>query len=204
MAGRGRWVAGGLVALLLLAAAYFAGVITPGLRAPGDTSPEAGFARDMSRHHAQAVSMSMTEWQKGSDVEVKQLAFNIATTQQAQIGMMSAWLRTWNLSPTGSQPAMAWMADQSEVGPDGLMPGMANTAEMNKLTESSGKPLDIYFCQLMLRHHLGGIHMAEGILARTPNAQVRELAQAMVDGQQSEVVTLRQLLTKLGAQPLQS
>jgi uncharacterized protein (DUF305 family) len=100
---------------------------------------------------------------------------------------------------------MAWMPNgASEIGPDGLMPGMASTDEVNKLSEAKGKDVDVLFCQLMLRHHLGGIHMVEGILAETHNSRVRELAQAMKNGQQSEVVTLRELLAKLGAQPLTS
>ena len=100
---------------------------------------------------------------------------------------------------------MAWMPDGAhELLPDGLMPGMASTDEINQLTAARGKAADILFCQLMLRHHLGGIHMVEGILSETKNDRVRELAQSMKDGQQSEVVTLRDLLTSLGAQPLGS
>lgn len=205
MSNRGRWAVGALVAVLLLTAGYFAGLVTPTLRAPGDTSAEAGFARDMSRHHAQAVAMSMIAWQNASDPEVRQLAYAIGVTQQAQIGVMSEWLKEWHLSPTASEPAMAWMPNgATEIGPDGLMPGMASTDEMNKLSAAKGKDVDVLFCQLMLRHHLGGIHMVEGVLSETHNARVRELAQAMKDGQQLEIVTLHDLLTKLGAQPLSS
>jgi uncharacterized protein (DUF305 family) len=198
-------VVAALVGVLLLTVGFLAGYVTPGLRAPGDTSPEAGFARDMSRHHAQAVAMSMIAWQNAPDPDVRQLAYSIAVTQQAQIGVMSDWLKDWNLSPTGTRPAMAWMPNgTSEIGPDGLMPGMATTDEVNKLTEAKGVEVDVLYCQLMLRHHLGGIHMVEGILAETENSRVRELAQSMKDGQQNEVVALRQLLTKLHAQPLNS
>jgi uncharacterized protein (DUF305 family) len=205
MQSRKRWAAGAIIAALLLSAAYFAGLLTPSLRAPGDSSAEAGFARDMSRHHAQAVAMSMIAWQNASTPEVRQLAYSIAVTQQAQIGMMSDWLKDWNLGPTGTESAMAWMPDGAhELLPDGRMPGMASTDEMNKLSEAKGKDVDILYCQLMLRHHLGGIHMVEGVLSETDNSRVRELAQAMKDGQQSEIVTLRDLLTSLGAQPLGS
>jgi uncharacterized protein (DUF305 family) len=197
MQSRKRWAIGALIAALLLSAGYFAGLVTPSLRAPGDTSAEAGFARDMSRHHAQAVAMSMIAWQNASTPEVRQLAYSIAVTQQAQIGMMSEWLKDWQLQPTGSEPAMAWMPDgANELLPDGRMPGMASTDEINQLTAARGKSADVLY--------LGGIHMVEGILSETKNDRVRELAQSMKDGQQSEVVTLRDLLTSLGAQPLGS
>lgn len=205
MQSRKRWAVGAVIAVLLLSAGYVAGLITPSLRSPSDTSAEAGFARDMSNHHAQAVAMSMIAWQNATTPEVRQLAYAIGTTQQAQVGMMSEWLKDWHLDPTGSQPAMAWMpGGAAELGPNGLMPGMATTDEMNKLTEARGKAVDILYCQLMLRHHLGGIHMVDGVLAETHNQRVRELAESMKNGQQSEIVTLRDLLTMLGAQPLGS
>jgi hypothetical protein len=78
---------------------------------PGPTSVEAGFARDMSTHHAQAVELAMLAHEKGSDPEVRQVGADIAMTQQAQIGMMQTWLDGWNLSRNSSQPRMAWMPD---------------------------------------------------------------------------------------------
>lgn len=203
MSGRTRWIAGALAALLVLAIGYAAGLLTPSLRAPGDTSPEAGFARDMSTHHAQAVAMALIAYQNATLPEVRNLGYDIATTQENQIGQMTVWLQDWHLSPTGSQPRMAWMPDGSrELSPEGLMPGMATTDQMNALTAAKGKQVDILFCQLMLRHHLGGIHMVEGILAETSNPQVRALAESMKAGQQREVANLQQLLTQLGASPL--
>jgi len=199
-----RWVLGVLSALVLIGIGYGAGLITPSLRAPGNTSPEAGFARDMSAHHAQAVGMANLELQYGSTPAVKELALAIATSQQAQIGMMTVWLQDWKLQPTGTQARMAWMPDGAPLLPGGLMPGMASVTQMNQLNVDRGKAEDILFCQLMLRHHLGGIHMAEGILQLTHLQQVRDLATSMVNDQQGEVGTLQDLLKQLGAQPLSS
>lgn len=205
MTARTRWVTGTLVAVLVLAIGYAAGLLTPSLRTPGDTSPEAGFARDMSTHHAQAVAMALIAYQKATVPEIRNLGYDVATTQENQIGQMTVWLQDWHLSLTGSQPRMAWMPDGSqELSADGLMPGMATTDQMNALSSAAGKQVDILFCQLLLRHHLGGIHMVEGILAATSNPQVRALAESMKAGQQREVVNLQQLLTQLGAAPLPS
>jgi uncharacterized protein (DUF305 family) len=60
------------------------------------------------------------------------------------------------------------------------------------------------FLQYMLRHHLGGIHMVDGILAETSNSEVRELAEGMKRGQGGEIKTMTDLLTRLGAKPLGS
>ncbi len=56
--------------------------------APASDSPEAGFARDMSAHHAQAVHMSFLIWDASRDPELRFLAYDVITSQQAQIGMI--------------------------------------------------------------------------------------------------------------------
>jgi len=196
---------GALGAVVALLIGYLAGLVTPRFTAPGDNSPEAGFARDMSVHHAQAVEMGEWAYQKATNDEVRQMGYDIALTQQAQIGMMSIWLKDWHLEPTGSRPKMAWMPDGTkELSPDGLMPGMATDDQLEQLHNATGKDVDILFCQLMLRHHLGGIHMIDGVLQESHNSMVRQLAQTMKNNQQAEVATLQRMLTELGAKPLGS
>jgi uncharacterized protein (DUF305 family) len=200
---RVRLVAGVLAAVLVLGAGFAAGWLVPHLTQPSDDSPDAGFARDMSVHHAQAVEMGMFAFQKTQDPDLRIIGYDIATTQQYQIGVMQTWLDEWHLSPTGSNRAMSWMPDgQNSLLPDGRMPGMADNAEIEKLKGSSGKEFDILFCRLMLRHHLGGIHMAEPALDLAKDKRVRSLAGQIKQGQQLEVTTLTAKLKDLGAQPL--
>ncbi|GAA4674895.1 DUF305 domain-containing protein [Phytohabitans rumicis] len=192
----------GTVALALAIAVglllgYAAGWLTPTLTRPGDSSPEAGFARDMTTHHAQAVQMAMLEWRLGSDREATQIAADIATGQQGEIGVMQTWLKNWGLDPTGSEPVMAWMPDGAESVKDGLMPGMATTAELRQLEASTGRAADILFLTLMIKHHLGGIHMVDAILKLSDNSDVTEAAQRMKNLQQSEVGNMRAALDRL-------
>jgi uncharacterized protein (DUF305 family) len=201
---RPRWILGILAVVALIGIGYVAGIVTPSFGTPGNDSAEAGFARDMSTHHSQAVAMAMLEVQNGSDPEIRSLAGDIALTQQGQIGIMSQWLKDWNLLPTGDQPKMAWMPGPKVTLTNGLMPGMATVDEMNALSKAQGKDADILFCQLMLRHHVGGIHMVEGILQLTKNSEVHDLAEGMLNGQQTEIVVLGDDLTRLGAKPLSS
>lgn len=195
--GAAGWLAGG-VALGLLLGLIAGLLIVPTFTRPGEDSAEAGFARDMSTHHAQAVEMGMLAHQQASDSDVRTLGGDIALTQQAQIGMMQAWLREWKLGPTGSRPRMAWMPEGSAGLQNGLMPGMATDAERAQLRSSTGKAFDVLFLQLMIKHHLGGIHMAEEVLKLSDDAEVRRLAQGMVNNQRNEVAAFQQLLTKLG------
>jgi uncharacterized protein (DUF305 family) len=193
---------GALAALVLLSLAFVGGRLYDRLAVPGDNSVEAGFARDMSTHHSQAVGMAMIAYRHGTHAEINTQAYKIATGQQYQIGVMSAWLDQWHDSQTSTQPAMAWMPNGAkELSADGLMPGMATAAEMDELRNAKGKQVDILFCQLMIRHHLGGIHMIDGLLAVSHNGQVRELANRMKATQSNEIEGLQRLLEQLNKEP---
>ncbi|MEU5905980.1 DUF305 domain-containing protein [Micromonospora sp. NPDC047527] len=181
-----------VVGLLL---GYAGGLLTPQLTRPGDTSVEAGFARDMTTHHTQAVEMSLTAYRSATMPAVRQMAVDIATGQQGEIGAMQTWLREWGLSPTGSQPPMAWMSDGATVK-DGLMPGMATPQEMTALRDAQGIEVDRQFLTLMINHHLGGIHMIDAVLGETDNDEVVRVAQTMKATQQTELNNLRQLQTQ--------
>jgi uncharacterized protein (DUF305 family) len=200
-----RWIRpafGVLATVLLLSLAFVGGRLYDRLSVPGDDSPEAGFARDMSTHHSQAVGIAMIAYQKATHVEVTTQAYKIATGQQYQIGVMSDWLDQWHDSQTSTRPAMSWMPNGSkELSPDGLMPGMATAAEMDQLRNAKGRQVDILFCQLMIRHHLGGIHMIDGLLAVSHNGQVRTLANRMRATQGNEVEGLQRLLEQLNKEP---
>jgi uncharacterized protein (DUF305 family) len=199
---RTQIVAATVAVVLLVLLGYVGGLLTGRPSYPGEASAEAGFARDMSAHHAQAVEMAMIAYQKGSSEHVRSLGGDVAVTQQGQVGVMQTWLKTWGLGPNSSQRPMAWMPGGPATLKGNLMPGMATREEVNTLGSATGKDVDILFCQYMHRHHLGGIHMAEGVLKLTSRPEVRELAEAMKRNQGFEVTLLEQILTTLGAKPL--
>lgn len=162
-------------------------------RFPGDTSAEAGFARDMSVHHAQAVAMAELIRLRTDDEELRLLATDIALTQQAQIGRISGWLDIWGLNPTGSEPPMTWM------GMAGMpMMGMASQAEVNALADLPIAEAEESFLRLMIRHHQGGVAMAEAILERTARPAVVRLAEAIVVGQTAEMEAMQAMLDARG------
>ncbi|MEV4135025.1 DUF305 domain-containing protein [Dactylosporangium sp. NPDC049742] len=201
--GRVRWFAGIAAAVLLLSVGVAVGVLVPILRAPSDESVDAGYARDMSLHHGQAVEMSMIAFRRADSAVVRTVGYDMAATQQWQIGAMQTWLVQWDLLPTGTRPPMAWMPGGSRaLLPDGRMPGMASPEDLTSLKQATGKDFDILWCQLMLRHHLGGIHMSEIAAVQAAEGHVRETAGKILRSQQSDIELLRDILTKLGGKPL--
>jgi uncharacterized protein (DUF305 family) len=199
---RGKIIAGVGAALVCVLIGYVAGWLTPRLTDPGEHSADAGFARDMSAHHAQAVEMGMLAYRQASTPGIRTLGGDIAMTQQAQIGMMDAWLVDWGLSNNSDDPPMAWIPDGAEMMNGNLMPGMATREEIKQLEGEQGPEFDILFLQYMLRHHLGGIHMARAVLETDPEPEVASLANTMIKNQTNEVDVLKKMLADLGAQPL--
>jgi uncharacterized protein (DUF305 family) len=193
----GYWLPVTLVAGLLLGVDI--GWFIPRGSTTADDSPEAGFARDMSTHHTQAVEMGMIAYTRATNADVRTMARDIALTQQGQIGMMQAWLQEWNLSPNSSRPPMAWMPDGAAAVRDGLMPGMATPAELDQLRQATGLDEDRLFLRLMIQHHLGGIHMSQAVVGTSKEKEVTEAAQLAIDNQQRELNDMQALEKTLGA-----
>ncbi len=96
-----------LLAVVSVLAAGVALALLLASQPPGNDSAEAGFARDMMVHHAQAVQMAEIIRDKTKSDSMRLLASDISLTQQGQVGIMQGWLGAWGLPMTGSEPAMA-------------------------------------------------------------------------------------------------
>ncbi|MEV6193607.1 DUF305 domain-containing protein [Streptomyces sp. NPDC051920] len=198
------WVAGAAATVLAAAGAITYAVADgdgSGTRVPAADSADAGFARDMAVHHQQAVEMSYIVRDRTKDVEVRRLAYDIAQTQANQRGMLLGWLDLWELPKVSADAPMTWMGmGDMASGKDGsLMPGMATNTEMKRLGTLDGKQAEVFYLQLMTDHHKGGIHMAEGCVAKCTVGVEKRLAQGMVDAQQSEIRLMADMLKARGA-----
>jgi uncharacterized protein (DUF305 family) len=194
-------VVAGVVLVLLLAGAL--GGLVLGQRTTAAYGPPAGaidvgFLQDMTVHHTQAVQMAVWERSNTADPALRQLAFDIESTQNQQLGMMQGWLRLWG-QPTEAAPGhyMAWMGMSAPV-----MPGMASDVDLTRFRSQTGDALDVAFLQLMLRHHRGGLSMMQEEAARGSVPVVVALARSMVASQTAEADTMTQMLAQRGAAPL--
>lgn len=180
-----------VLGLLIAYGAGLAGGDTVGT--PGDGSAAAGFARDMSTHHAQAVPMAETTRDRTDEEDVRLLASDIALTQQSQIGRMQGRLDTWGLPRTGTRPPLAWADVSIETAMD-EMPGMAGTDDLAMLAEAPVEEAEDLFLELMIGHHTAGVAMAEAALAEDVPREVRILAQGIVESQRAEIDLMRQAM----------
>lgn len=161
---------------------------------PRENSPEVTFTRDMMAHHAQAVEMAMLIRDRSTDPELRQMTLDMILTQQNQIGQMFAWLELWGVPQEGLEPPMGGTSE---------MMGMATQQDVNSLDTLSVEEAEVKFLQLMIRHHEGGVMMAQDVLEKTNVPVVKRLAESIVASQTGEVSYMEELLQKRGAERLE-
>ena len=169
--------------------------------APAEWSADAGFARDMQTHHAQAVEMAFLARDRSSDPELRTVAYDIITSQQQQAGQMYGWLVQWGLPQTGSRPPMAWVGEEhaeAHSSADGTMPGLATKEQLDELRNATGVEAERIFLRLMIAHHEGGVAMAEAAVAEARTPEVKTLAGAIASAQASEIELLQRMLADRG------
>lgn len=203
------------VAVLVVAgtaAGLFGGIAWENHRAEArshEPSPvDIGFAQDMGVHHDQAILIVHT---LPSDVSpsIRRLADRIAATQAAEAATMRGWL-DWFALPVTSDTPMAWMHpgdhDHRQASPTGdepPMPGMADADDLAALGEAHRTAAEVLFLQLMVRHHQGGIEMAQAAYnSGTASRAIKHLSLAMISEQGDEIGEMTLLLRARDAQPL--
>jgi uncharacterized protein (DUF305 family) len=200
-----------LLVLITLVSVAFAGWTLRDSATPTDDSVEAGFARDMQVHHAQAVEMAFLIRDRTTDPTLRTVALDIISSQQQQMGQMFGWLTLWDLPQSGTSEPMAWMTDTSDeemsmedvtqdADPALGMPGMASEADLQQLEDSRGRRAELTFLRLMIAHHRGGVQMAQRALEMSDHPDVRTLAQAIATSQAAEIEQMQKLLQEREAQ----
>ena len=143
------------------------------------------FAQMMIPHHEQALEladMALDPTLKASE-QVKALASQIKAAQDPEIDVMTQWLTEWD------QPLMDMSEDHSMT-----MEGMLSVDELSALGQMNGEEFDQAWIQAMIAHHKGAIEMADTVKEEGKSALVRELADAIIQAQKSEIDTLELLL----------
>ena len=224
-ASRGRRIRFVVAAVLSIALVLLIGIAvgrlsSPNPVTPGTESVEAGFSRDMQVHHEQAVRMAMIVRDRTDDPATRSMAYDMALTQSQQAGQMFAWLELWGVPQAPSEPTMTWMSRPTLDGsygdhehtpsggaggsatpvathePGGPMPGLATDEQLAALEAASGVEAERMFLTLMIAHHRGGVEMADAVLARSENRQVRVFATGMVQSQESEIDAMEDMLAE--------
>lgn len=179
---------------------------------------EVRFLEGMMDHHQMALDMGNDCLEKATTESVQTLCQNIITAQTAEIEQMKSWLLTWYNVTYSPMPMMSM---DSMTATAEAMPGMDHgNMDMNEeptvtdpplmmgmmagLNRLEGTAYDIAFLESMIDHHDDAVHMAQRLLERdtqeTGHAELRTLAQKIIDDQTAEIQTMENQLTELTSQ----
>lgn len=191
------------VALLMLTGLLAACTAAPG--SEPTTSPvsspspsvDASFDRQfidmMVPHHQSAVEMAKIAQDRGEHPEIKQLAGEIMTAQDAEIAQMRSWRNAWfgsdSTPPMDAVPMLPGM-DMGGHGTGGDMMDM--TADIEALR--SAEPFDRAFIEMMTVHHESAIAAARLAEQQAERPEIKQLAGEIIAAQETEIREMKDWL----------
>ena len=149
------------------------------------------FAQMMIPHNEQAIEMSDIILSKDDvPADVTSLAEEIKAAQGPEIAQLTDWLEQWGepTQPEGMDMDMGGDHDMAQ------MEGMLSDEELQQLSYAPGPEAAELFLNQMIAHHEGAVAMAEDQVENGTYPPAVDLAQTIIDTQQQEIDTMRQLL----------
>ncbi|MGE6474771.1 CopM family metallochaperone [Psychrobacter sp. NPDC078631] len=156
----------------------------------GYNDPDTAFAKGMLGHHRGAVEMAKIELKYGTDEAMRQLSQDVITAQQAEIDILNKWLAS---HPDAAKPKPNTVAMQQAYAKS-----MENMHGEMTLGVADPVP-DMAFARGMLPHHIAAVDMAKVQLEYGTDEEMRQLAQDVIDTQQTEIDVMKNWIAALEA-----
>ncbi len=193
------------VVVLVVALCFVSGVVGWMIARPTDpkfNDVDVGFLSDMQFHHGGAVGLGFEYLKNQHDQLVTHYAREIIVGQSQEIATMNSYV-----DQAGGQDdpkvnddvAMDWMG---EPVPKANMPGMPTEADVDRLRAATGLGADDVFTELMMKHHAGGVAMADYAAEHGENGAVKRLAVSMAKLQRAEIAEMNGRRRALGLAPV--
>jgi uncharacterized protein (DUF305 family) len=144
------------------------------------------FVAEMVPHHESAIEMAKVAQERGQSEFVSSLADDIVRTQNEEIDEMEDF--DADLEASGVKAGDLGLSD-SMMGMEGDMSSLMHADAFDEM-----------FMRMMVPHHQGAIRMARIELRDGENAQLKVLAQGIIDAQSKEIAEMNQQLTGSGAE----
>lgn len=152
---------------------------------------DASFARGMIPHHEQAIAMSdIILAKQGIDARVVELATQVKAAQGPEIETMRGWLTEWGTPPSGHE-------GHDMSGDNSMQMGMMTDQALEALWQAQGVDASRQFLTGMIAHHEGAVRMAQTEIGKGQSQPAVQLAHAVVETQQREIGTMKQILGSL-------
>jgi uncharacterized protein (DUF305 family) len=162
---------------------------------PKPNEVDIGFLQDMRDHHENAVGMSNLFLDlDGTSPSLRTVARSVVMGQSIDIGRMIQLLRGFGAAEVNEgDTSMTWMGMSAARG---SMPGMASTAQLDRLAGLEGVAADELFVTLMTAHHLGALEMAAYAATNANDSEVAAMAFSIAQAQRGEIAELQKLINR--------
>jgi uncharacterized protein (DUF305 family) len=136
------------------------------------------FIDAMVPHHQAAVDMAEVALENAGHEELRQLAEDVVSAQEAEIERLDQ-IREREFGSAESPSKMSEM--------DMQMMGMTDPQKLARQ-----RPFDKAFIDAMIPHHRSAVAMAEVALAESENPEIKGVAQDIADAQRREIEQMQQ------------
>ncbi|MCR1950957.1 DUF305 domain-containing protein [Clostridium sp. DSM 100503] len=156
--------------------------------APNTGNVNLDFVLEMIPHHEGGINMAKAIVKFSSNPEVKKIAENIITSQEAQIPIMQELKAKFEKEkPSSKADSEKYLEEYNKVK-DKMFKEMQDVEITNDINAN--------FLQEMIYHHEGAIGMAKDVLKYTKDPELRKLAENIVTTQSKGVEEMTALLKK--------
>ena len=180
-----RWLGMAMMAVVLIACGRNSSAVVPTATAgqdmaghdmssmsmTSDAPYDAMFIDSMIVHHQGVITMAQEALEKAQRTELKQFAQNVIMVQDGEITQMKVWRNNW-------YPDLAISAGNGMDMGDMLV------------AQDESVSYDIRWIDAMISHHQAAVTMAQDALTKAEHADIKNLAQAIIDMQSAEITQL--------------
>ena len=136
-----------------------------------DAPYDAKFIDSMIVHHQGAIAMAQEALEKAQHTELKQFAQNVIMVQAGEITQLQVWRNNW-------YPDLA------------ISTGTGTDMGDMMVSQDDSVSYDLRWIDAMISHHQAAITMAQEALTKAEHADIKNLAQAIIDMQAAEITQL--------------
>jgi uncharacterized protein (DUF305 family) len=180
-----RWLGIAMMAVVLMACGRNSSAVVPTATAGHDMAGhdmatmsmthdapyDAKFIDSMIVHHQGAIAMAQEALEKAQRTELKQFAQNVIMVQDGEITQLQVWRNNW-------YPDLAISAGTGIDMGDMMV------------SQDDSVSYDLRWIDAMISHHQAAITMAKEALTKAEHADIKNLAQAVIDMQSAEITQL--------------
>ncbi|CAJ1496210.1 DUF305 domain-containing protein [[Mycobacterium] holstebronense] len=141
------------------------------------------FLEDMVIHHQQSLELAALVFSQSGDPALVAFADQSSTQQRTELQGCQAQLLQWEVP--GGHSGREHAAE---------IPGMVDTATIDKLRGLRGPAFDTLWLQTMIAHQRGAIALAQNEIQHGESPEAISIAQSLLPFQQAEINQMNQLL----------